>query len=470
MPTSISRFSRVAVILALIIPFLSLTAGPAAAQATSCGIAPAGYNVIESDDAIIAGTQGDDFICAGPSANFIRAKGGDDIIHGGGGADTIKAGGGADIVYAGPGKDLVRGGAGADTIEGGAGDDTLIGQGGNDTIVGMSGDDIIRGKKGDDTLDGRGGKDIIRGDVGNDLLFGDANADLLIGGPGNDELYGGGGDDDLRGGANDDFLDGGTDDDLVNGGTGVDTISGGSGIDIVDGGGGQDNCALFGTQSNCETTDVPTGPAAPIATDDMAFTDEESPVVVNVLVNDVDANGDPLTISSVTSNGPALVLIDNTTGTISFDPTGVLDATPAGGSAIETFTYEISDGALTDTATVTVIVEGLNDAPKAANDLATGDGIAPVEVNVLANDFDIDGDALVFFGTPSGGQGYPGGAIIIEPTGTTTGTIRWDPSDAANGGANAYVPVNGDIVRITYTVVDPSGDFDTGTFEIEVVV
>lgn len=463
--------SRIGAALTLAASVVVLSGSPASAQSTNCGIAPAGYNVITSDDPVILGTQGDDFICAGSSANFIRSKGGDDIIHAGGGADTIKSGGGADLVYAGPGQDLVRGGAGGDTIDGGSGDDLLIGQGGNDTIIAMAGADVVRGKKGNDTIDGRGGNDILRGDLGDDTIYGDANDDILIGGPGNDELHGGGGNDELYGGANDDILDGGTDDDIVNGGNGTDTITGGSGSNTVDGGPGTDNCALFGTQANCETTDTPTGPVAPVATDDMVVTDEDSPITISVVANDTDANGDALTITNVTNTGPALVLPDSTTGTISFDPTGTLDNTPEGGSTIETFTYEISDGTLTDTATVTVLVIGANDAPKAANDLVvTADGSTPVDMNVLDNDFDIDGDVLSIFGTPSGGSGYPGGAIIIEPTGTAPGTIRWDASDAANGGNNAYTPVDGDVIKITYTVIDPHGAFDTGTFEITIAL
>ncbi len=469
MPTPLSA-RRAAVAAAILIAPLTVSISSASAQATSCGIAPAGYNVITADTAVIAGTQGDDFICAGPSDNFIRAKGGDDIIHAGGGADTIKAGGGSDIVYAGKGNDIVRGGAGGDTIDGGSGDDLLIGQSGNDTIVAMAGNDTLRGKKGNDTLDGRGGNDNIRGDAGDDVLYGDANDDFLAGGPGNDELHGGGGDDDLRGGSDDDILDGGFGVDTINGGAGTDTISGGSGNDDVDGGLGQDDCSLFGTQQNCETTDLPAAPTAPVATDDSATTDEDSPVVIDLVGNDTDANGDALTVTAITNTGPALVLLDSTTGTATFDPTGTLDTIAEGGSSIETFTYDLTDGTFTSTATVTVIVLGENDTPKAANDLETSDGSTSVEVNVLDNDFDIDGDVLEIFGTPSGGQGYPGGAIIIEPTGTSAGTIRWDPSDAANGGANAYTPVDGDVVRITYTVVDPHGAFDTGTFEITIAL
>ncbi len=449
---------------------LGIAPTAASAQTTDCGLAPAGYNVINSDDPVIKGTDGNDFICAGGSDNIIRAKAGDDIVHGLGGNDTIRGGAGDDILNGGSGDDLVRGGSDADNIDGGTGNDTLRGGRGNDNIVGGGGADTMRGRGGDDILDGSGGKDDIRGDRGDDTIYGEAGNDILRGGPDNDSLFGGGGADVIWGGAGADLLDGGLDDDTLQGDGGADTIIGGDGVDEVNGGSGNDDCSTFGTQVSCETTDTATPPEAPVANDDTGSTDEETPVVLDVLANDTDANGDALSITTATAASGAAVSVNNTTGTITYDPSGVFDSLAVDVTAADEVTYEITDGTFTATAIATVTVTGLNDQPKAANDLATGDGTASVEVNVLDNDIDLDGDVLAIFGTPSGGQGYPGGAIIIEPTGTAAGTIRWDPSDAANGGANAYTPIDGDIVRITYTVVDPHGDFDTGTFQITIAL
>src|SRR4029453_17563904 len=57
----------------------------------------------------------------------------------------------------------------------------------------------------------------------------------------------------------------------------------------------------------------------------------------------------------------------------------------------DSFTYTISDGALTDTATVSVTVTNVNDAPDAVNDnkTVTEDSGANT-VAVLANDKDPD--------------------------------------------------------------------------------
>jgi VCBS repeat-containing protein len=90
-----------------------------------------------------------------------------------------------------------------------------------------------------------------------------------------------------------------------------------------------------------------------------------------VRLNDVDANGDTLTVSLVTdvTNG---ILTLNPNGTFSYNPNGEFESLGKGESAIETFTYLASDGqGGTDKATVTITITGKNDAPVAANDIAT---------------------------------------------------------------------------------------------------
>ena len=67
---------------------------------------------------------------------------------------------------------------------------------------------------------------------------------------------------------------------------------------------------------------------------------------------------------------------------------GVVSFTPAanfnGGTS---FTYTISDGALSDTATVSVTVTSVNDIPEAADDTHdVAEDSGPATVNVLGND------------------------------------------------------------------------------------
>jgi hypothetical protein len=88
----------------------------------------------------------------------------------------------------------------------------------------------------------------------------------------------------------------------------------------------------------------------PVANDDVAYTDDDTPVTIDVLANDTDVDGDTLSIVSVgdPDKGTAAIVVDPETGQqIQYTP-------PAGFTGSASFTYTISDGNLTDSATVTV--------------------------------------------------------------------------------------------------------------------
>jgi Bacterial Ig domain len=86
----------------------------------------------------------------------------------------------------------------------------------------------------------------------------------------------------------------------------------------------------------------------PIAVDDTATTVNGFPVTINVLANDSDPNGDPLTVTSVT-DPPNGSVVNNGDGTVTYTP----DCPVVLGN--DTFMYTIDDGnGGTDTAMVTV--------------------------------------------------------------------------------------------------------------------
>ena len=61
----------------------------------------------------------------------------------------------------------------------------------------------------------------------------------------------------------------------------------------------------------------------------------------------------------------------------------------------DSFTYTISDGnGGTDTATVRITVKPVNDTPVAEDDAAVTEEDTAVDIAVLANDTDVDGDTL----------------------------------------------------------------------------
>ncbi len=88
---------------------------------------------------------------------------------------------------------------------------------------------------------------------------------------------------------------------------------------------------------------------SPIADDDQAITAEDCAVIINVLANDSDPDGDPLTVTEVADPASGSVEI-NDCGTITYTP-------DVDFNGVDSFMYTLSDGAGgTDTATVTITV------------------------------------------------------------------------------------------------------------------
>jgi len=113
--------------------------------------------------------------------------------------------------------------------------------------------------------------------------------------------------------------------------------------------------------------------APPLAEDDTAITDEDNPVTVaapGVLNNDSDPDvGDTLTVTSLDTSGTVgAVTAWDAEGSFAYDPNGQFQYLPAGNSTTDSFTYTVSDGhGGTDTATVTVTINGANDVPTGIN-------------------------------------------------------------------------------------------------------
>jgi large repetitive protein len=128
---------------------------------------------------------------------------------------------------------------------------------------------------------------------------------------------------------------------------------------------------------------------SPVAAPDAAVTAYGSSATIEVLKNDTDAEGDPLTITGVSRP---------TNGTASILGSSVRYAPSTGFSGVDTLTYTIIDGfGGTATGTVTVTVEPatvVNRPPIAAPDRASGNTTQHIQVQVLQNDFDPDGDVL----------------------------------------------------------------------------
>ncbi len=181
----------------------------------------------------------------------------------------------------------------------------------------------------------------------------------------------------------------------------------------------------------------------PVAGDDSLSTAEDTAKTVDVLANDSDADGDPLTVTGAT---------DPTHGTTVVNPDDTITYTPdAGWSGTETFDYTISDGnGGTDTGTVNVTVTAAANTPPVAGDdsLSTAEDTAKT-VDVLANDSDADGDPL----TVTGATDPTHGTTVVNPDDTITYT-----PDAGWSGTETF----------DYTISDGNGGTDTGTVNVTV--
>ncbi|RKS42742.1 gliding motility-associated-like protein, partial [Gillisia mitskevichiae] len=111
-----------------------------------------------------------------------------------------------------------------------------------------------------------------------------------------------------------------------------------------------------GNTSVCSFTVFVKG--SPIAVDDTASTNEDTSVVIPVLNNDSDPEGDPLTIINTTTPSNGIVVI-NEDGTITYTPNSDYNGE-------DSFEYTISDGnGGTDTAIVIITVNPVDDSPPA---------------------------------------------------------------------------------------------------------
>ncbi|AFZ51397.1 putative pre-peptidase [Dactylococcopsis salina PCC 8305] len=182
-----------------------------------------------------------------------------------------------------------------------------------------------------------------------------------------------------------------------------------SGINVLSKPGDQRSQTDFGSLTLPETDD---NNDPPNAVDDTGSTDEDSSFTVDaangVLANDVDPDGDALTVRAV--NGEAgkvdteitldsgALLTLNADGSYEYDPSGAFEDLNDGDTATDTFTYTVADGnGGTDTADVEITVEGITDNLPPVFDVATEQALDEnTALVVAAVASDPDGDDLTF--------------------------------------------------------------------------
>ena len=116
---------------------------------------------------------------------------------------------------------------------------------------------------------------------------------------------------------------------------------------------------------------------APVAVADAATIDEDSVLTnLNVLANDLDVDGDLLTVIAVDSTNTVGVVIYLDNGLFSYDTHSQFDWLSPGESASDSFTYTLADTqGITATTVVTLTITGVNDVPVAVDDAAATEAI-----------------------------------------------------------------------------------------------
>ncbi|WP_285372739.1 tandem-95 repeat protein, partial [Vibrio parahaemolyticus] len=198
------------------------------------------------------------------------------------------------------------------------------------------------------------------------------------------------------------------------------------------------------SESTTVSVDVTPENDAPVAKDDTAITDEDTPVTIDVLPNDTDVDGDKLSIESAS--------VPKEQGTVEV-VNGKLVFTPAENFNGDTeITYTVTDGALTDQATVKVTVNAVNDTPVVESNVADqtlAEDFTPytIDLNTVFSDVDnVDGE-LKF--SVSGNSNIQ--VAIVNGIATITPTADWNGSET-----------------LTFTATDPSGESVSQTVDFTV--
>lgn len=202
------------------------------------------------------------------------------------------------------------------------------------------------------------------------------------------------------------------------------------------------------TDSVVVSVNVDTLNDAPVAEDDSYAVAEDGTLTGSGLLDNDTDDGDLTVVSEskTTEKGGAVTLADD--GSFTYKPAENFNGT-------DTFAYTVTDSAgLTDTATVTVTVTPVNDAPVAGDDryTVTGHELKVSGPGLLANDTDVDGDALTV--VPGNITSENGGSVILR----SDGSFEYRPAAGNTLGQDSF----------TYTVRDAAGLEDTATVNLDI--
>ena len=191
----------------------------------------------------------------------------------------------------------------------------------------------------------------------------------------------------------------------------------------------------------------------PTAGEDAVSTNEGSPVIIRVLANDSDLDGDVLNISGVdTSSNEGGAVTDNNDGTLTYTP-------KAGFSGSDYFSYTVSDGnGGTDEGRVTITVNALPVATGSCHDTTQAD-----TVSGTLQGSDVEGAVTFALGADGSKGSGPmpsaeGGSVTL--TNAATGTYSYTPPAGNNK--------RGITDSFQFRVTDSQGATDSATETINI--
>ena len=193
------------------------------------------------------------------------------------------------------------------------------------------------------------------------------------------------------------------------------------------------------------------------AFDDTFFVDEDVLLSENVSTNDSTISGGTLSYALAT---------DVSSGSLTFNTDGSFDYTPASNfNGSDSFSYTVTDldASESDTRTVSLTVNDINDAPVAADDSASTAEDTAVTIDLTDNDTDVDGtidDATLVIVQPANGSVTDNGdgtvsytpALNFHGSDTFSYTVKDDDTAISNSAT----------VTVTISEVDDfTADFDS---------
>lgn len=219
----------------------------------------------------------------------------------------------------------------------------------------------------------------------------------------------------------------------------------------------------------------------PVTLPDIVAMDEDgAPITITVLSNDIDLTGlDPLTLDlDASQSGVQSSITITNQGLFTANASGVVTFTPHpnfNGTVTNTYTVQNTLGVSSLPTLITVLVNSINDAPIANDDV---DGVTPedtpIAINVINNDTDVDGTVSpssvdlnptdpgiqTTNTTGAGNWSVSAGVVTLTPLANYNGTatLNYTVSDENNAVSNQA------LIQIAVTAVnDPpiAGNDDT---------